>query len=193
MQEARRYACYSVAEGCNPTSNISDTRLTMEFNATNYFKDVFPTLAQMKTKSSKKRFKMAYLILISDGQGFHQVSKLVEILDDGQAILLIHVIQGLEAEFDKIKALLDKRRRNRVNMESGNVHMAKRRFSNIWGHSSLLFTELSGFFELRDLAEWDYVVNLSNYDWPLRTNSEIHKVLGSFKSDNRTETRIFLD
>jgi Core-2/I-Branching enzyme len=55
--------------------------------------------------------------------------------------------------------------------------MAKRRFSNIWGHSTLLFTELSGFFELRDLAEWDYIVNLSNYDWPLRTNAEIHKVL----------------
>lgn len=113
--------------------------------------------------------------MISDDQGFHQLCKLIEALDDGNAILLIHVIQGLDGEYDKIANYVEKRRKSSNSPDSGNVYMAKRRFSKIWGHSTLLFTELSGFFELRDLAEWDYVINLSNYDWPLRANAEIHR------------------
>jgi hypothetical protein len=85
--------------------------------------------------------------------------------------LLIHVIQGLDAEYEKVLSYINKRESEG---HLGNVIMAKRRFSNILGHSSLLFSELSGFFELRDLADWDYVINLSSYDWPLRTNAEIH-------------------
>ncbi|KAH9246348.1 hypothetical protein BASA81_016110 [Batrachochytrium salamandrivorans] len=36
---------------------------------------------------------------------------------------------------------------------------------------------LSGFWELLDMAQWDYIVNLSNYDWPLRNNVDMHAAL----------------
>ena len=50
-------------------------------------------------------------------------------------------------------------------------------FNGQWGGSSLVFIELEGFFQLIDLAEWDYVINLSVHDYPLANTSTIHQIL----------------
>jgi hypothetical protein len=36
---------------------------------------------------------------------------------------------------------------------------------------------LQGFFELLDLADWDFVINLSAYDWPVRSTQDIYDSL----------------
>ncbi|KAI8851610.1 core-2/I-branching enzyme-domain-containing protein [Chytridium lagenaria] len=61
--------------------------------------------------------------------------------------------------------------------QPGNVFMAKYRYIGLWGHVSLVWMQLSGFWELQDLADWDYVINLSGADYPLRKSREIHRVL----------------
>ncbi|KAI9349295.1 hypothetical protein DFJ73DRAFT_834136 [Zopfochytrium polystomum] len=55
--------------------------------------------------------------------------------------------------------------------------MAQFRYKGMWGHISLVLMQLSGYWELLDLADWDYVINLSAVDYPLRTSREIVRVL----------------
>jgi hypothetical protein len=64
-----------------------------------------------------------------------------------------------------------------------NVFLAEKRYGGIWGHISLVWMQLSGFWELLDIADWDYVINLSAFDFPLRKTPEIHQFLKS-KSAN---------
>lgn len=59
-----------------------------------------------------------------------------------------------------------------------NVYLAQNRYRGTWGHVSLVWMELSGFWELLDLADWDHVINLSVADYPLRRSREIARLLG---------------
>jgi hypothetical protein len=108
--------------------------------------------------------------MVQEIQGFQQLTMLIENLDNGEAIFLIHVEKKNENLYAKIESYLE-------TIPTDNVYLAKHRYNHILGHISLVFSYLSGFFELRDLADWDYVINLSNYDWPLRRNADIHRVL----------------
>ncbi len=58
-----------------------------------------------------------------------------------------------------------------------NVFLQTRCFGIIWGHISIVHAQIQGFFELMDLANWEYVINLSAYDWPLKNNRDIYNVL----------------
>ena len=124
---------------------------------------------------SRRKYKIAYLILVQEIQGLQQLKMLLDIIDDGEAIILIHVEKGQDQLHKTIAELI--REKESKLREVGNVFIAKYRFKNIFKHISLVYTYLSGFFELLDLADWDYVINLSNYDWPLRRNAELHRIL----------------
>jgi hypothetical protein len=48
----------------------------------------------------------------------------------------------------------------------------------MWGHSSLVMAELAGYFEFLQLSsDWKYVVNLSGYDYPIRSNDVVYDEL----------------
>ncbi|KAH6561207.1 hypothetical protein BASA62_009984 [Batrachochytrium salamandrivorans] len=119
---------------------------------------------------------MAFLIMVHEEAGLHQLKMLIDLLDDGNAIMLLHVDQSATHLYDLITAYLDDRKKSST-APKGNIFLAQHRFANTWGHISLVYTQLSGFWELLDMAQWDYIVNLSNYDWPLRNNVDMHAAL----------------
>ncbi|KAJ1567944.1 hypothetical protein HK096_008089, partial [Nowakowskiella sp. JEL0078] len=47
----------------------------------------------------------------------------------------------------------------------------------VWGHVSMVYAELKVIFELLKIGTWDYIINLSEHDYPLKTNSQIHDEL----------------
>jgi len=50
-----------------------------------------------------------------------------------------------------------------------NVHLARHRYATIWGGASLLQMLLSSINELLELGwEWDFVINLSESDFPVK-------------------------
>ncbi|RKO95040.1 hypothetical protein CAUPRSCDRAFT_13186, partial [Caulochytrium protostelioides] len=61
-----------------------------------------------------------------------------------------------------------------------NVFVIDPSFSLSWGGSSIVFVQLEGFFSLLDLASWDYVINLSGYDYPLQSTLSIHTYVSKF-------------
>ncbi|KAJ3254208.1 hypothetical protein HK103_007453 [Boothiomyces macroporosus] len=186
VKEVKRVSCYLAAEGQSTVANLTQSSLLHHVDPINYFKDIIPSIAPERSylPGPRRKFKIAYLLMVHDIKGFEQITLLLDILDDGDAITLIHV--DAREKCEKLYKKLDKwvSDRSDKNPESA-IFMARNRFHNIWGHISLVFTQLAGFWELLDLADWDYIINLSNYDWPIKRNAQIHKLLSQEKYKNK--------
>ncbi|KAI8915106.1 core-2/I-branching enzyme-domain-containing protein [Entophlyctis helioformis] len=46
-----------------------------------------------------------------------------------------------------------------------------------WGHGTIVQAQLESAFQALELAGWDYIINLSAYDYPLKTVPDMHKIL----------------
>ncbi|KAJ3275516.1 hypothetical protein HDV01_000343 [Terramyces sp. JEL0728] len=174
-QEANRFACYSVAEGSNPTANFSSSIFSVKLDPANYFSDTLPTIRKSESliAGPRKHYKLAYLFIIQEKEFLQQSKMLIDTLDDDHAIILVHIDKDAHVAYNE----MDKFLKERTYGGTGNVFLAQTRYNYLQGHISSVFILLSGYFELLDLADWDYVINLSSVDWPLRRNLEIHRVL----------------
>ena len=184
-KDMKRLACYSTALGQSHFAYLTYDKLLVSIDPLTYFEPILPAI-QLHLELSprqKPKFKLAYLVMVHETKGFPHLAKLLETLDDGNAIILVHVDARSRSDplKERVKEWIAKRRIYSSSTNRGNVHLAKYPFYNIWGHASLVLTQLSGFWELLDMADWDYVVNLSNYDWPLKSNAEIHRLLSHDK------------
>lgn len=66
-----------------------------------------------------------------------------------------------------------------------NIKLASKRFSTIWGGASLLTMLLSSMSEILTLGwKWDYVINLSESDFPIKSLEELEKFLSANKDFN---------
>lgn len=180
QKEVKRISCYTAAEGQTVVANLTYHKLMTEVHPVNYFKEVLPAIVPEPSRlpGKRRKYKLAYLIMVHDKAGLNQLKMLLEILDDGDAIILIHVDARKQSQIlhTSLTTWIDQRKSNRPH---SSIFLAKYRFFNIWGHISLVYTQLSGFWELLDLAEWDYVINLSNFDWPIKRNNQIHDLLSN--------------
>ncbi|KAJ3014155.1 hypothetical protein HKX48_005308 [Thoreauomyces humboldtii] len=118
------------------------------------------------------RYKIAYLLLVHERLDIFQT--LFDALYDTDGLFLIHV-DSKRGEFkNRVHEwlLLDPHYR-----EAKNIFVMPNSFNLNWGASSIVFGQLEGFFTLADIADWDYLINLSGYDYPLRSTKSIHAIL----------------
>ncbi|RKO94987.1 hypothetical protein CAUPRSCDRAFT_13213, partial [Caulochytrium protostelioides] len=156
-------------EGAVPFLNLTNHRLLKWIEPANYFADVFPNLAPEMSliPGPRRKYKIAYLLMVHEESGFRHLKLLVDLLDDGEAIILIHVDHRSDALYRKIDdwirwketttltpeggadadADADNDDASPVNGQNrfrakqrrvGNVFLARYRYSNIWGHISLV-------------------------------------------------------
>ncbi|KAJ3328051.1 hypothetical protein HDU76_010676 [Blyttiomyces sp. JEL0837] len=263
-----RFACYIAAEGSNALVKLSRTKFLHSVDPHNYFSPVLKTIHPKPNLHAaviqSRPYRIAYLMMIhGNGDALQNVKEIVEELDDGSAIFLIHV----DASYEKLwvmtrewirernrkiheQRVAEARARERKRMkkmaaqngkagngagggdgrmlkprdgdredsdgnadgmieneavdgndenmlvrrstsgdsssngagenivfEPGNVFLAKHRIVGAWSHISLVWMELSGYWELLDMAKWDIVINLSAQDFPFRRSREIHRFL----------------
>lgn len=65
------------------------------------------------------------------------------------------------------------------------MKLAKRRFSTIWGGASLLRMLLSSMQGLLSSNwEWDFVINLSESDFPVKTLTQLEEFLSANRDKN---------
>ena len=70
-----------------------------------------------------------------------------------------------------------------------NVYVTMQRFATIWGGTSLLTMLIESFRDLLNKKDWnwDFVINLSESDYPLKKKED----LISFLSSNRNKNFVF--
>ncbi|ORY33622.1 hypothetical protein BCR33DRAFT_771183 [Rhizoclosmatium globosum] len=174
IEQTRRLACYLAADGTNHMANLSNTRFYYNLNRFSYFGELLPAIIP-NPLSPDRKYKVAFFVMIHGPLSVLQnIHHLISTLNDGSAIILIHVDKRPESD--------DLRMALAATISSlEHVHLAKTSYKISWGHSSILHAQLNGFFELLDLAEWDHVINLSAYDIPLRPSKEIARILSQQK------------
>ncbi|KAJ3094197.1 hypothetical protein HDU96_001793 [Phlyctochytrium bullatum] len=187
LKETSMLACYSAADGSNGLAKLSSTRLVYRIDPLNYFKMNIPNYARSKSRIAgpRRKYQVAYLLMIhGDSSIIENVGFLLKQLDDGSAIILIHVDTQSDDLYDTVNYFIKQREAemNAINRPNsapvpGNVFMATHRYRGRWGHISLMWMQLSGFFELMDMADWDHVINLSAFNVPLRKGREIQRIL----------------
>lgn len=102
---------------------------------------------------------------------------------------LIHVDSRQDLMFREMSAIAS---------DIDNIHMMRTRFATIWGGASLLEMILEAFEELSQLAwTWDYVINLSESDFPIKTLDQLTSYLrlnmgNNFVKSHGRETSEFI-
>lgn len=182
--DLKRFACHAVANG-DTYSNLTTSKFIHQFNPTVYFNSIIPEFGPLAHKPLElPSYQLAYLIMIDEPSGLKNFQMLVgSLATDGLAIILIHIDAKSPTLAVEAKIWIDQKGYT-------NVFITQTSFSGRWGHSTLVNIQLNGFYELLRLSKsWEYVINLSNYDWPMRTNEQIYK----FLSDPQRKGKTFIN
>ena len=177
---AARGECFAIVQGYN-----SEDFPTIQYVQKPYGKqerilrtisanDTFPFLnfegnSSAPGRSEKKHYKLAYLILIHDKP--ENVEALIDALlsPDDSVFIYLHIdAENFEATIPYTREILQ------IVQARKNVALMETRFAITWGHISMLWAEIRGFFDLLDMISFDYVINLSGSDYPLKTATVIY-------------------
>ena len=118
--------------------------------------------------------KIAYFILVHRLP--NQFKRMFKALYAPDNYYLIHIDKKASNELKNEIKLFLKVYHNAYIMQSEKV---------IWGGYSMVQAELSGMKYLLDMnTEWDYFINLSGQDYPLKSQ----KIIGQFLSENKEKS-----
>ena len=119
------------------------------------------------------RVRIVFLITIS-GRGSRQVRRLIKQLYNGRNYFYIHVDSRQDYLYREMKDL--------ELLFPENIYVTPNRMTTIWGGSSYLFMLIQCFKDLLQKPwKWDFVLNLSESDYPLKKIEDFV----SFLSNNR--------
>ncbi|KAJ3102005.1 hypothetical protein HDU97_000918 [Phlyctochytrium planicorne] len=188
-KDVMRFTCYTVADGSNHMVNLTDTQLIREIDSHRYISPIIPAISPSPSRipGPRRKYKLAFLLMVHGKVAtLESIINILNVIDDGSAVVLIHVDQKANELYEEVKKhvaarekKMNEKLRPKADPEPGNIFMAQTRFHGYWGHVSLVWMQLSGFWELLDLADWDHVINLSAADYPLRYSRDMHRILNS--------------
>ncbi|XP_071033432.1 xylosyltransferase 1 isoform X2 [Parasteatoda tepidariorum] len=109
-------------------------------------------------------------LLTVNGRAVRQVYRLIKALFSHNHYFYIHVDSRQDYMYRKLKAL---------EKHFSNIRLSEVRLSTIWGGASLLQMLLVCISELLLIKDWkwDYVINLSESDFPIKSLSSLEKFL----------------
>ena len=167
----RKFICYMLALGKNEWGSLAEGRWLEYVDPKTYFPDI---QFQPSPNPVKKKYKIAYLILIHKTVNVIEcIKKLVQALDSDDSLILIHVDLKSWHTYDSLRYYIQ----NLPPQKQERIKLMTNRHAIQWGLSSIVFAQIDGFFQLLDEGNWDFVVNLSASDYPLRSTDYIHRRL----------------
>jgi len=116
-------------------------------------------------------------VLTVNGRALRQVTRLLRVLYRPHHYYYIHVDTRREYLYRELSKLIGR---------FGNIRMDTTRHSTIWGGASLLTMLLDAMQELLifDDWQWDYFLNLSESDYPVKSVEELEAFLTKYKGKN---------
>ncbi|CAH0548155.1 unnamed protein product [Brassicogethes aeneus] len=132
---------------------------------------------ELAYEESQKRPARIVFLLTLNGRALRQVKRLIRILYNANHYYYIHVDVRQDYLFRELLAL----ERN-----FPNIRLTRKRFATIWGGASLLEMLLSCMRELLELTQWkwDFVLNLSESDFPVKSVQQLTDFLTANKGKN---------
>lgn len=134
-----------------------------------------PQPAETVAPMGAEPVRVAFLLTLN-GRALRQVHRLIKALYSPNHFFYIHVDSRQDYLYREL-----------LNLEASfpNIRLARRRFSTIWGGASLLTMLLQC---MRDLFasdwQWDFVINLSESDFPVKTTERLIKFLTANRGRN---------
>jgi hypothetical protein len=142
-------------------SNITFPFLNFEANVT-------------AAQEPKQHYRLAYILLVHNN--LPNLVALIDALADPTVFIYIHVDYSAPHGFQQqVRETFDRRH---------NIAVMETTFPISWGHMSLLWAQLRAFFDLLDLITFDYVINLSGSDYPLKSASLVYQTLARQPQSN---------
>jgi hypothetical protein len=120
-----------------------------------------------QTPIQKKHYNLAYAIMVHDNPP--QLEALLNALAHPTVFIYIHIDY---TALESFKTIIHKMAQNRTN-----IAIMPTSFAISWSHISLLWVEIRAFFDLLDLISFDYVINLSGSDYPIKSAITIYQHL----------------
>ncbi|VVC31413.1 Hypothetical protein CINCED_3A008702 [Cinara cedri] len=115
-------------------------------------------------------------LLTLNGRAVRQVYRLIKALFHRDHYFFIHV----DARHDYMFRELLK-----IELALSNIRLSRRRHSTIWGGASLLTTLMDAMSDLVQSSwDWDFVINLSESDFPIKSNDALVKFLTTNRECN---------
>ncbi|KAJ9592775.1 hypothetical protein L9F63_015553 [Diploptera punctata] len=134
-----------------------------------------PQVPREVAGSGEQPVRIAFLLTLN-GRALRQVRRLIKVLFHRDHFFYIHVDARQDYLFRELLVL---------ERTLPNIRLARRRFATIWGGASLLQMLLSSMKELLDSGwEWDFIINLSESDFPVKTNNQLVDFLTANKGRN---------
>ncbi|CAG4947735.1 unnamed protein product [Parnassius apollo] len=144
--------------------NIYETGLTK-------FIPVTPKLSS----HNKESIRIVFLLTLN-GRALRQVYRLLNVLYRSHHYFYIHVDKRQDYMHRKLSVL---------EQQFPNVRLARERYATIWGGASLLKMLLSSMKDFFALGwRWDYVINLSESDFPIKSLEDLETFLSVNKGLN---------
>lgn len=178
-----RYACLMSAHGQNNVRSVFSSPFLKALDPAHHFP--FLSLSRSAAVETtiinvpntcqsalKPRYKMAYLIMVHDS--FEPVKYIHGALNDPNSLIMIHVDGKNKDLYHTARDWLHQEDEAYKNC---NTLLMSNPVSVLWGHSSMVFAQVEAFFQLLQIADWDYVTQLSSNDYPLRSPQEMHDIL----------------
>ncbi|XP_014225440.1 xylosyltransferase oxt [Trichogramma pretiosum] len=122
--------------------------------------------------TEKPLVRIAYLLTVN-GRASRQVRRLINTLYDPSHLFYIHVDSRQDYMYREMLEI-------EGSCKKGNIIVAKgeNRHASIWGGASLLTTFLDAARQmLLRSKDWDFLVNLSESDYPIKTNAKLVEFL----------------
>ncbi|XP_052266790.1 xylosyltransferase oxt-like isoform X2 [Dreissena polymorpha] len=116
-------------------------------------------------------------VLTVNGRAVRQVHRLINTLYHPRHYFYIHVDSRSEYMYRELLPL---------ESQLANVRLTRERFATIWGGASLLQAHLSFMRSLLEMTDWywDYYINLSESDYPLKPMQQLTWFLNKYKGYN---------
>ncbi|CAH0761189.1 unnamed protein product [Diatraea saccharalis] len=130
-----------------------------------------------KTIASNETSSVHIVFLLTlNGRALRQVNRLINVLYRSNHYFLIHVDKRQDYLHRKLSELEEK---------FPNIKLASHRYSSIWGGASLLQMLLTAMKDIFSLGwNWDYVINLSESDFPIKSIEHLENFLAANKGLN---------
>lgn len=127
---------------------------------------------RLQDQQTKKDIKIAFLLALN-GRSVLQIGRLLKLIYSQRHVYYIHVDKRRDYLYNELLPL---------QKDHQNIIVTQSRFNTIWGGPSLLTMILDAIKNLTT-RKWDYLINLSESDFPLKSLDELEQFLEANSSD----------